>query len=71
MTSLVKGVTHHHRTAATHILVFMISHEEQWKRPYAIPVQCIPYKGLSDAKVRELANKVINEMTNRGMKVAG
>ena len=36
-----------------------------------MPILCIPYKGLSDAKVRELANKIITEMTNRGMKVAG
>jgi len=35
------------------------------------PVQCIPYKGLTDAKVRELANKLIVEMTKREMHVAG
>ena len=71
MVSFIKGVTCHQRTAATHILVFMISNEERRKKPYAIPVQCIPYKSLSDSKVRELANQIIHEMTNRKMKVAG
>lgn len=71
ITAFIKGVTRHQRTAATHILVFMISNEERRKKPYAIPVQCIPYKSLSDFKVRELANQIIREMTNRKMKVAG
>ena len=71
VTTFIRGVTRHKRTAATHILVFMISPEERCLKPYALPVQCIPYKGLSDAKTRDLANKVIHEMTKRKMKVAG
>ena len=71
MVYFIKGVTRHQRTSATHILIFMISNEERRKKPYAIPVQCIPYKSLSDFKVRELANLVIHEITNRKMKVAG
>ena len=49
----------------------MISNEERSKRSYALPIQCIPYKGLSDAKVQELANKIIREMVKRKMKVTG
>jgi len=49
----------------------MISNEERDKKPYALPVQCIPYKGLSDSMVRQLANKIIREMNARNMKVAG
>ena len=50
----------------------MISNEEiNRQKPYALPVQCLPYKGLSDAKVWKLANEIINEMIRRGMKVAG
>jgi len=49
----------------------MISNKERNKKPYALPVQCIPYKGLSDSKVRQIANKVISEMAKRGMKVSG
>lgn len=67
----IKGVTRHKRTAATHLLVFMISPEERNKKPYAIPVQCIPYSGLSDSKIRILANLVIEEMVKRNMKIAG
>ena len=71
MVSVIKKVTRHQRTAATHILVFMISNEERRKKPYAMPVQCMPYTSLSDFKVRELANLIIGEMTSRKMKVAG
>ena len=49
----------------------MISNEERDKKLYGLPVQCIPCKGLSDLKVRELANKIIHEMNARNMKVAG
>ena len=69
--SFVKGVVRHQRTAATHVLVFMISNEERNKKPYALPIQCLPYKGLLDSKVRELANHIITEMVQRKMKVAG
>ena len=67
----IRRVTRHKRTAATHILVFMISPEERRKKPYAIPIQCIPYKSLTDAKARELANKIICEMVKRDMKIGG
>ena len=67
----VKGVTRHQRTPATHVLVFMISNEERDKKPYALPVQCVPYKGVSDSMVRQLANKIIHEMSARKMNVAG
>lgn len=69
--AFITGVTRHKRTPASHILVLMISSEERSKKPYALPIQCVPYKGLSDTKVRELANHVIHEMVKRGMKVAG
>jgi len=49
----------------------MISNEERNNKSYALPVQCLPYKGLSDMKVRELANYIIQEMVKRRMKVAG
>ena len=71
LVTFIRGVTHHQRTAATHILVFMISNEEWRKKPYMIPVQCLPYKGLSDSKVQEFSNKIIVDMNKRKMKVAG
>jgi len=59
LITFIKGVTRHQQTPATHVLVFVISNEERRKKLYPMPVQCIPYKGLTDLKVRELANKVI------------
>ena len=71
LETFIKAVMRHRRTAATHILVFMISTEDRHKKPYALPVQCIPYRGIGDALVRELANKIICKMVKRKMNVAG
>lgn len=71
LVSFIKGVTRHQRTPATHILVFMISSEERRRKPYALPVQCVPYKSLTDSKVRCLANEIVNEMKKRKMNVTG
>ena len=71
LTEFVKGLSKHQRTAATHIWAILISPEEGNAKPYALPVQCIPYVGLTDNQARELVNKVIQEMVNRGMCVAG
>jgi len=49
----------------------MISAEDRRRKPYALPTQCIPYVGLSDAKIRELTNKIITEMVKRKMNIAG
>ena len=70
-TRFVKGVTRSKRIAATHLMVFMISHECRDRKPYALPMQCLPYVGLSEAKMRSLANNINKEMVNRNMKVAG
>ena len=71
MYAVVKGITRSKCTAATHLMVFMISHERRDRKPYALPVQCLPYVGMSDVKMRSLANKIIEEMVKRMMKVAG
>ena len=49
----------------------MISLESRSKKPYALPVQCVPYKSLSDKDCRKLMDGVIIEMHKRGMKIAG
>ena len=49
----------------------MISPESRDKKPYALPVQCLPYVGMSEDMIRALANALIGEMTTRGMKVVG
>ena len=71
MLSLIKTVSKYKRTAATHALVIMISPEERRQKPYALPVQCVPYRSLTDNMARNLVNKVIKEMLKRRMKVAG
>ena len=37
----------------------MISPEERNRKPYALPVQCLPYAGLGDDQIQSLVNKVI------------
>lgn len=69
--TFVKRVYRYKRVAATHILIVMISPEQRVNKPYALPVQCIAYKSLKDKEVRNIANKLIKEMSARGMKVAG
>ena len=69
--SFVKSTTMYRREPATHILVVLISPEERNKKPYALAVQCIAYKSIRDSEVRQICNKVVKEMTVRGMKVAG
>ena len=61
--SFIRRLTRHKRTAATHILVFMISPEDRRRKPYAIPVQCIPYKSLTDTKARELVSPCMIALT--------
>ena len=59
------------RTCATHILVFMIAEEQRDSKPYAIPVQYIPYKGIRDQEVRDLTKEIKVQMTNADLKVVG
>jgi len=67
----VQGISRHERSPATHVLVTMVSPTQRNRKPYALPVSCIPYAGLTDTKARRHINDVIMEMTRRHMKVAG
>lgn len=71
LKAFVKDVTRHHRTAATHVFVIMISPEDRSSKPYALPVQCVPYVGMPEVTARKLVNQVIKEMVSRNMNVAG
>ena len=71
LITLAKGVSRYRREAATHIFVFMISPESRAFKPYAVPVQCVPYVGMKESKLRELIRALIKAMVHRGMKVAG
>ena len=48
--SFFRGISRHKRVAASHVLVTMISPSQRNKKPYAVPVSCIPYKGLSESQ---------------------
>ena len=71
VTSLVRDLTRQKRTPATHIFVLMISSELRDVKPYALPVQCVPYRSLTQQQLRQLVSKLVKEMTSRGMKIAG
>ena len=71
LQDIVKGFYRYRRTAATHVLVIMISTETRTKKPYALPIQCLPYRSLTDSEIWGLLNSVIKEMALLGMKVAG
>ena len=71
LNSFIKGLSKHTRNPASHIFVIMISPEKRDMKPYAIPVQCIPYRGLKDSAVRNIINKLVKEMYNRGMAISG
>ncbi len=49
----------------------MLSPEERNKKPYALPVQCLPCGTLKDDELQSIVDKLIEEMVKRGMKVAG
>ena len=59
------------RTAATHVLVIMVSDERRNSKPYALPVQYVPYKSLKDATVQRLVEDVMKAMRDLDMKYVG
>lgn len=59
------------RTAATHVLVLMLSDERRQKKPYALPVRYISYRSLRDQYVRDFTKDVKQHMTQRGMTIVG
>lgn len=71
LQTFISLVSRHKRSAASHILVTMISPDSRNKKPYAVPVSFVPYIGLTEVKGRRLINKIVKEMNSRGMSVAG
>ena len=59
------------RTAATHILVLMLSDERRNRKPYALPVRYVPYRSLRDQYVRDLTKDVKVAMQERGLHLVG
>lgn len=59
------------RTAATHVLVLMLSDERRQKKRYALPVRFVPYRTLRDQYVRDFTREVKQKMTERGLHLIG
>ena len=71
LQSYLKDLFKKKRKPETDILVFLISESTRSRKPYAIPVECIPHAGLQDQEFRAIADKIKLEMTKIGMKVEG
>jgi len=71
LCDLIKRVAHFRRTPATHVFVLMVSSDARDRKPYALPVQCLPYAGLKETEVRRLVSDLSREMVSLGMKVSG
>ena len=69
--SFIKDLSRHQRDMATHIFVLMISSELRDTKPYAIPVQCLPYHSMKHQQVRQIVSTLVKEMGSRGMRVSG
>ena len=52
-------------------MIFMVADERRDMKPYAIPVRALPFKSITDAKVRQLHDELKLEMENLGMVVVG
>ena len=70
-------VVRHQRIAATRVCGYDKPRAVQQKpyqcnkKPYALPVQCIPYSGMPEHQAWKIVNNVVLEMSKLGMEVAG
>ena len=71
LSDVIRRTVHFQRSPATHVFVFMVSSESRSKKPYALPVQCIPFARLKEVKLRQLINDLCKEMTSLGLNVSG
>lgn len=71
LTDIIRRTAHFRRNPASHVFVLMVSSDARNKKPYALPVQCIPYAGLKETDLRRLINDLCREMVSLGMDVSG
>ncbi len=71
MWRYLKNLYKKKRTAASHVLVIMVAEEQRTKKPYALPVQYVPYASIRDQELRDVLADVKTVMTNMGMSVVG
>ena len=71
LTSFVRSLYRHKRQAASNVYVVMISSELRQVKPYALPIQLLPYKSIDESTMRQLICEIVKVMTSKGMKVVG
>jgi len=67
LLQFAKRITYFKRTPATHVFVFMISPEQRDRKPYAIPVQCVPYSSLKEGDILTLVSALCKKMKSYNM----
>ena len=71
MCEVMKRIVHFKREPATHIFILMISSDARDKKPYALPVQWLPYAGIKEVNLRRIVSELCKKMVSLGMKVSG
>ena len=71
LSQYTKDVFSKKREVAKHLMIFMVADERRDMKPSAIPVRALPFKSITDAKVRQLHDELKLEMENLGMVVGG
>ena len=71
VTNIIRDVSQHQCTPATHIFVMMIGSDQRDTKPCALLVQCIPYHSINQQQIRQLETNCVKEMVSHGMEVAG
>jgi len=66
-----RRTVHFRRSPASHVFVFMLSSDLRDRKPYALPVQCLPYGGLKEVDMRRLITDLCRTMVSFGMNVSG
>jgi hypothetical protein len=54
--------------AAMHVLLFLVSDERRNKKPFAMPVQYIPYTSIRGQFLRDMTNKIKQEIVKMDLK---
>lgn len=71
LTAFVRPLYRHKRKAATNVYVLMISSELRRSKPYAVPIQLLPYKSINERTMRNIVSEILQVMVTKGMKVIG
>jgi hypothetical protein len=59
------------RSPASHLLVFMLADELRNVKPYAVPIQFLPIKSITDDQSRQLEHEIEALMKSNGMVTVG